>query len=120
MQDDAYSEARSLLSSNPRKTIQLLSGTGSSSDPEALFLRGVAFFRLGDFASAEGSFRGAIALDATRADAFYYLGLALEPMTRRQAVFGLLPGSRRVYVGLEQRKAAQDAVTHRQRTRRAA
>jgi hypothetical protein len=49
-----------------------------------------------------------------------YLGLALEPMTRRQAVFGLLPGRRRVYVGLERRKAAQEVVTHRQRTRRAA
>ena len=71
-------EARSLLSSNPQQAIQLLTGTNFSSDPEALFLRGVAFFRLGEFPAAEGSFRGAIAVDPTRADAFYYLGLALE------------------------------------------
>jgi tetratricopeptide (TPR) repeat protein len=78
MQNDRYAEARSLLSSNPQRAIQLLAGSTFSSDPEALFLRGVAFFRLGEFPSAENSFRGAIALDATRADAFYYLGLALE------------------------------------------
>ena len=49
-----------------------------------------------------------------------YLGLALEPTTRRQAVFGLMPGRRRVYVGLEQRNAAREPVTHRARARRAA
>jgi tetratricopeptide (TPR) repeat protein len=78
MQAQNYAEARSLLSSNPQQTIQLLSGNDFRADPEALFLRGVAFFRLAEFEAAEGSFRGSIAVDATRADAFYYLGLALE------------------------------------------
>jgi tetratricopeptide (TPR) repeat protein len=78
MQTHNYAEARSLLSSNPQQTIQLLTGNNFRFDPEALFLRGVAFFRLGEFEAAESSLRGAIAVDATRADAFYYLGLALE------------------------------------------
>ncbi|HEX2239845.1 MAG TPA: tetratricopeptide repeat protein [Actinomycetota bacterium] len=78
MQNDSYAEARSLLSSDPQRAIQLLAGSNVSSEPEALFIRGVAFFRLGDFSSAESSFRGAIAMDAMRADAFYYLGLTRE------------------------------------------
>ena len=73
-----YADARSLLSSNPRNTIELLAGSDFDHVPEAQFLRGVAHFRLHEYASAENSFRGVLALDATRADAFYYLGLALE------------------------------------------
>jgi tetratricopeptide (TPR) repeat protein len=78
MQDGRYQEARSLLSSNPQRAIDLLAGRDFTRDPEALFLRGIAYFRLKDYPSAESSFRGAIAVDAMRADAFYYLGLALE------------------------------------------
>jgi tetratricopeptide (TPR) repeat protein len=78
MQDGPIHEARSLLSSNPQKAIELLARSDLTRDPEALFLRGVAHFRLRDHSSAESSFREAIAMDGTRADAFYYLGLALE------------------------------------------
>jgi tetratricopeptide (TPR) repeat protein len=78
MQDVLNHEVRSLLSSNPQQAIELLAGRDITGDPEALFLRGVAYFRLKDYRSAESSFRGAIAADGMRADAFYYLGLALE------------------------------------------
>src|SRR5262245_49249390 len=78
MHEGAVREARSLLSSNPQKAIELLAGRESTGDAEALFLRGVAHFKLKDYPSAESSFRSALAVDAMRADAFYYLGLALE------------------------------------------
>ena len=44
VRDTLYVQARSLLSSNPRKAVELLAGSDLNDDPEAQFLSGVAQF----------------------------------------------------------------------------
>lgn len=81
MHPDRLRDARDQLNRDPRDTIRILTDRNAGqpgADPEASYLLGVAFFRLNDFGSAEGQFRNSIALDPSKAEVFYYLGLTHE------------------------------------------
>lgn len=82
MDADRRREAEDLLASGRiHEALSILNKSieqERAADPEILYLLGVAHFRLGDFSIAESDLRKAISLDPSRADAFYYLGLAAE------------------------------------------
>ncbi len=78
-----------------------------ASDSESWIWLGIADARLGEYASAVASFKQALELNPTSADAHYYLGAALdslgktdEAQTRYQEATRLQPGFARAHLAL--------------------